>query len=58
MDGVNKDDDRECHWKMLSKDNDGGVDDRKALLHDKRLDVSVNEKGNIIKWVFSEGFWS
>ena len=33
MGNVNLDDDRERHWRMVSGDNDGGVDDKKALLH-------------------------
>ena len=46
---VNLDDEREHHWRMVSKDNDGGVDDKKSLLHANRWDVYVNEKENIIK---------
>ena len=42
MDGVNLDDDRECHRRMVFEDNDGGVDDKKALLHTKKWDVYVN----------------
>ena len=34
---------------MISQDNDGGVDDNKALLHAKRWDVYVNEKENLIE---------
>ena len=33
----------------MFKENDEGVDDKKELIHDKRWDVYVNEKGNIIK---------
>ena len=44
MDGVHLDDDRERHWRMVFEDNDGGVEDAKALLHAKRWDVYVNEK--------------
>ena len=40
---VNLDDDRERHWRMVFKDNYGGLDDKKALLHAKRWDVYVNE---------------
>ena len=36
MENISIDDDRERHWRMVFKDNDGGVDDAKALLHDKR----------------------
>ena len=40
---------REHHWRMVSEDNDGGVDDKKALLHIKRWDVYVNENKKLIK---------
>ena len=30
--------------RMVFEDNDGGLDDKKALLHAKRWDVYVNEK--------------
>ena len=36
MEDVNIDDERECHWRMVFEDNEGGVDDKKALLHAKR----------------------
>ena len=49
MDDFNIDDERERHWRMVFKENDGGVEDEKALLHDKRWDVYVNEKENIVK---------
>ena len=35
MDDITLDDERERDWSMVFKDNDGGVDDAKALLHDK-----------------------
>ena len=38
---------------MLSEDNDGGVDDKKTLLHANRWDVYVNEKENLIKGGYS-----
>ena len=44
MGDVNLDDERECHWRMVFKENDGGVDDAKELIHAKRWDVYVNEK--------------
>ena len=44
VDGVNLDDERERHWSMVFKDNNGGVDNAKALLHAKRWDVYVHEK--------------
>ena len=49
MDDVNLDDDREGHWRMVFKDNDGGVDDAKELLCAKRWDVYMNEKGKLFK---------
>ena len=33
---------RECHWKMFFEDNDGGVDDQKAILNNKSWDVYLN----------------
>ena len=44
MDNVNLDDKMERHWRMVFEDNDGGVDDVKALLHAKRWDLYLNEK--------------
>ena len=44
MEDVNLDNDRERNWRMVLEDNDGGVDDAKALIHAKRWDVYVNEK--------------
>ena len=35
--------------RMVSKDNDVGVYDKKALLHAKRWDVYVNKKEHLIK---------
>ena len=34
---------------MGFEDNDGGVDDNKALLHSKRWNVYMNENENLIK---------
>ena len=48
-DNVNLDDYRDCHWKMVFEENDGGVNDNKALLHDKKWDVYVNKKETLIK---------
>ena len=36
MDDVNIDDERERHWTFFFEENEGGVDDKKALLHAKR----------------------
>ena len=49
MEDVNLDDDMENHWRMVSEDNDGGVDDKKSLLHAKRWDLYVNEKKQLVK---------
>ena len=46
---VKLDNKRERHWRMMFKDDDGGVDDKKGILHIKRWDVYMNEKENIIK---------
>ena len=43
MENVNIDDERERHWRMVFDKNDGGVGDKKALLHANRWDVYVNE---------------
>ena len=45
MDNVNLDDEKERHWRMVFEDNDGGVDDEKALLHAKSWDAY--DKGNV-----------
>ena len=44
MKGVNLDDKRECHWRMVFEENYGGLDDAKALLHAKMWYLYVNEK--------------
>ena len=49
MDDGNLDNERERHWKMVFEDNDGRVDDAKALLHAKRWDIYANEKENLVK---------
>ena len=49
MEDTNLDDEREPHWRMVFEENDGGVDDAKALLYAKRWDLYVNEKENIVK---------
>ena len=38
MDNVNLDNEREHHWRKVFEDNDGGVDDKKALLNAKMWD--------------------
>ena len=32
-------DDRELHWRMVFKDNNGGVGGTKSLLHAKKWDI-------------------
>ena len=49
MDNVNLYDEMERHCRMVFKDNDREVDDKKALLHSKRWDVYVNKKEKLIK---------
>ena len=36
MEDVKLDDEREIHWKMVFRDNYGGVDDKKSFLNAKR----------------------
>ena len=49
MDDLNLDDQRERHWGMVSTDNDGGVDNAKALLHAKRWYIYVNKKEKLVQ---------
>ena len=56
MDDVNLDNERGHHWRKVIEDNDGGVDDAKALLHANRWDVYVNEKGKLVKGRYSVEF--
>ena len=49
MEDANLDDDRERHWRMVFEDNDGGVDDKNALLHAKGWDLYVNEREKLVK---------
>ena len=41
MDDVNIDNERECHWRNVLEENEGGVDDKKELLHTKRWDLYI-----------------
>ena len=43
MDDINLYNERARHWNMVFEDNAVGMDDAKALLHTKRLDVYMNE---------------
>ena len=49
MDDSNLDNERELQWRMVFEDNDGEVDDTKALIYAKRWDIYVNEKEKIVK---------
>ena len=49
MENVNLDNKKERHWRMVFKDNDGGVYDSKEMLHAKRWDIYVNERGKLVK---------
>ena len=49
MDDVNLYNKRERHWRMVFEDNNGEVDNEKALLHAKRWDIYVNEKEKLVK---------
>ena len=49
MDDINLDNKRERHWRIVFEENNGGMDDAKALLHAKRWYIYVNEKENIVK---------
>ena len=49
MGDINLDDDRERQWRMVFEDNDGGVDDNKALLYANRWYAYANERERIIK---------
>ena len=48
-DDINIDKKRERHWRMVFEDNEGGVDDKKTLLHAKRWDLYVSEKEQPVK---------
>ena len=49
MENVKLDDKTESHWRMVFEENDGGVENAKALLHSKRWDVYVNAKLKLVK---------
>ena len=51
-DDINIDDKRERHWRKNFKENEGVVD-LKALLHDKRWDLYLNEKEKLVKSKYS-----
>ena len=57
MDDINLDDERERHWRMVFEDNDGGVDDAKALLHAKRWYLYINQKRKIVKGSYQVEFF-
>ena len=49
MDDVNINNDMERHWRKKSEDNEGGVDEKKALLHAKSWDLYIKEKEILVK---------
>ena len=49
MDDVNIDDKKERHWRNVFEDNEGGVYNKKELLHAKRWDLYVNKKEQLVK---------
>ena len=44
IEDVKLDYEKERQWKVVFEDNDGGVEDKKELLHAKRWDVYMNER--------------
>ena len=36
MEDVILDDERECHWRIIFEENNGGVDEEKYIIHEKR----------------------
>ena len=42
MEYVKLDDKKDRKWRIVFEDNDGGVDDKKSILHAKRWDVYMN----------------
>ena len=44
MEDVILDDKRERHWRKFSDNNDGGVDNQKAILHAKMWDLYMSKK--------------
>ena len=53
MDDVNIYDEKEFHWRNDFEDNEGGADDRKALLHAKRRDLYVTRREQLAKVKYS-----
>ena len=53
MEYVKLDDKKDRKWRIVFEDNDGGVEYQKAIIHDKRWDLYMNEKGSLIKgWYY------
>ena len=44
MEDVRLDDERECHWRMVFADSDGGVGDKKSLMHANSWYVQMKNK--------------
>ena len=53
MDNAKLYDESKRHCRIFFDENNGWVDDKKALLHAKRWDVYVNKKGKNIKGGYS-----
>ena len=51
-DDINIDNKRECHWRNVFEDNEGGLDE-KALLHAKRWDLYIYRKDKLVKGKYS-----
>ena len=45
------DGERECLWRIVFEDNDGGVEDEKAILHTNRWGVYMNNKNANTGWL-------
>ena len=48
IDNINLEEERERHWRMVFEDNDGLMENAKALLHDKMWDICINEKEKLV----------
>ena len=44
MEDFKLDNERECHQRRVFEDKNGGVDNKKVLLHAKRWNVYANKK--------------
>ena len=53
MEDLILDDERQHHWRMVFKDNDGGVDDVKKIMHAKKQDFYINKNRVLINGEYS-----